>query len=141
MGVSEAGEILRRHVIERRHRNQPQSVDPAEDPSSAIPRMSEPQFADSCLLVKGVSEWTLKMLESWYCDSLESTWTVDAVRVRGKLVNVPIAQVAVRLTLRQAAERVGLGVSPKQARTLYMEAMSVVTDNLVERASRLAGWE
>jgi hypothetical protein len=136
MGLSEAGEILRRHVIERRHRVAVESLDPEQDPRCAVPRMNDAQFADSCLLVRGVPNIVLAMLEAWYCDSAGATWTVDAVQMPSGLRNIPIAQVAQRLTLREAAYRVGLPADYKQARTLYMEAMSRVTDNLIERAKR-----
>lgn len=138
MSLSEAGEILRRHVIERRHRVAVESLDPEQDPRSAVPRMNDGQFADSCLLVKGVPRLVLDMLECWWCDSKGSTWTVDAVQMPSGMRNIPIAQVAQRLTLREAAQRAGMAASYKEARSMYMEAMSVVTDNLVARASRAA---
>ena len=138
MGLSEAADILRRHVIERRRRASIRSVNLDEDPRTAVPRMSDAQFADSCLLVRGVPEWTLQLLEIWVCESAGSTWTVDAVEMRGELKNIPIAQVAVKLTLRQAAARLGASLTYPQVKALYVEAMSIVTDNLVARANRAA---
>lgn len=135
-GPSEAGDVLRRHVIERHMRVAIQSVNIDHDPRSNVPRMSNSQFVDSCLLVKGVPEMTLLMLEAWVTGSMGSTWTVDAVEIRGKLVNVPVEQLAQRITLREAAARVGMDLSFGQARELYRKAMSIVTDNLVGRTGR-----
>ncbi len=130
MMQSEASEILRHHVTLRRMRRSIRSVN-LEEPHAGH---TESDFEESCALVKGVPEWTLQMLEVWVCDDAGSTWTVDAVQIRGKMENVPIHQIAMRLTLREAAEKLGVAMTFKQARSLYREAMSIVTDNLVKRA-------
>lgn len=132
MSRSEAGEILRRHVQLRRMRRSIRSVN-LED-AGARGGSSDIDFEDSCALVIGVPEWTLDMLEVWVCDSAGSTWTVDAVQIRGRMENIPCEQVAVPLTLSQAARRLGAHLNFKQARALYAEAMSIVTDNLIARA-------
>lgn len=135
MARSEASEILRRHVVERRRRASTHSAILDDEPSLAMPPMSNAEFADSCLLVDGVPEVTLAMLEIWHCEDGGSTWTVDAVKIGGNLVNVPIEQIAIKLTLRESAQRVGVYISAQHAKQLYRDAMDTVTDNVVRRAA------
>lgn len=130
-GLREPTQILKRHVIERRRRSVLHSV--ALDNDRA-PQMSDGQFADSCGLVKGVPEETLDMLEVWVCESMGATWTVDAVEIAGEIQNVPLCQIAMRLTLRESALRAGFRVSHTRARELYRDALATVTENLVLRA-------
>lgn len=134
MSRSEAGAILRRHVILRRMRSSVRSINPEAASEARGPRLAEVDFEESCALVRGVPEWTLGMLEVWVCDSPGATWTVDAVQIRGRMENIPVEQVAMRYTLSQAAHVMGVALNFKQARALYSEAMSIVTDNLIARA-------
>ena len=137
MGLSEAGEILRRHVIERRRRAVTHSATLDDDPHSAVPKMSDAQFADSCQLVQGVPEGILRMLEVWYCESAGTTLTVDAVEMPEGIENIPTVQVAVKFTLRQAAKLAGiLGITTAEARNMHRAAKDQVTDKLVQRAGR-----
>jgi len=131
--LSETGEILRRHVNERRIRSSVRSMVLDGDP---LPRMTDAQFVDSCQLVQGVPEWTLQLLETWWCESAGPAWTVNAVQIGNQMVNVPIEQVATRLTLVQAAERLGVSATYRQLDALYREAMSLVLDNVIKRARR-----
>ena len=133
---NEAADILRLHVIERRHRVGIKSVCLDQDPGRAVPRMSQSEFIQSCGLVKGVPEFTLDLLEEWVCGTLGSTWTVDAVVMRGEPRNVPKEQVAIPLKLTEAAENLGWRISHKECKALYAEAQSIVLDNLVKRANR-----
>ena len=133
---NEAADILRLHVIERRHRVGIKSVCLDQDPGRAVPRMSHSDFILSCALVRGVPEFTLELLEEWVCGSAGSTWTVDAVVMRGEPRNVPKEQVAIPLKLTEAAENLGHVMTHQQCRTLYAEAQSIVLDNLIERSNR-----
>lgn len=134
--VNEAATILRLHVIERRHRAGIKSVCLDGDPGRAVPRMSQSEFVMSCALVKGVPEFTLDLLEEWVCGSAGSTWTVDAVVMRGEPKNVPKEQVAIPLKMTEAAELLGHIMTFKECRALYAEAQSIVLDNLIARAER-----
>lgn len=134
--VNEAADILRLHVIERRHRVGIKSVCLDGDPTRSVPRMSHAEFILSCALVKGVPEFTLDLLEEWVCGTAGSTWTVDAVVMRGEPRNVPKEQVAIPLKLTEAAENLGMMLKWKECRALYAEAQSIVLDNLIERAKR-----
>jgi len=133
---NEAADILRAHVIERRHRVGIKSVCLDQEPGRAVPRMTESQFVTSCSLVRGVPEFTLDLLEEWVCGSLGSTWTVDAVVIRDEPRNVPKEQVAIPLKLTEAAENLGWIISHKECKALYAEAQSLVLDNLIERSKR-----
>jgi len=136
MDVSETSLILRYHVIERRMRSSIKSVCLDGDTASSVPRMSEAEFQRSCALTRGVPEQTLQILEIWVCESAGSTWTVDAVMIQGKLRNIPLNQIALRLTLAQAAERAGFPMDHIQARKAYREALGIVRDNLVAKVRR-----
>jgi hypothetical protein len=127
-------EILRRHVRERRLRASIRAIDIARDPAST-PLMSEEAWVDSLLLVRGVPRHVLDMLEAWVCESAGATWEVDVVVIRGEVRDVPTQQVAQRLTLREAAERVGMLLNYQEARALHTEAIATVTENLIKRAS------
>lgn len=127
-------EILRRHVRERRLRASIRAIDIARDPAST-PLMSEEAWVDSLLLVRGVPRHVLDMLEAWVCESAGATWEVDVVVIRGEVRDVPTQQVAQRLTLREAAEKVGLLLNYQEARALHNEAIATVTENLIKRAS------
>jgi hypothetical protein len=133
MALSEAEDILKRHVLERKLRTSIRSL-VLDGELAQIPRMSQAQWIDSCQLTRGVPELTLQLLEAWLFESKGSTWTVNAVRIQGKLKNIPIEQIAVRLTLSEAAAALGQTLTYRQCQTLLREAMSVVLDNLVERA-------
>lgn len=133
---NEAADILRLHVIERRHRAGIKSVCLDQDPGRAVPRMSQADFILSCALVRGVPEFTLDLLEEWVCGSAGSTWTVDAVVMRGEPKNIPKEQVAIPLKLTEAAKLLGLMMTYKECKALYAEAQSIVLDNLIERSSR-----
>lgn len=135
-GLGEAATILRKHVIERRRRASVSSVPLDRDPTQSVPRMSEGEFVTSCSLVKGIPESTLDVLEVWVCESKGGTWTIDAVEIQGEVENIPLCQIALRLTLREAAERVGIRVTNLQARQIYKAAIAQVVDNLVEKAKR-----
>lgn len=134
MALSEAGEILRRYVMARRRRGSVRSVNLESEGVTGGSGGETGGYANLCALVRGVPEWTLAMLEIWVCDNAGSTWSVDVVVMRGEPRNIPVAQEAVRLTLREAAERLGVRLTHQRARALYREAMSIVTDNLVARA-------
>lgn len=127
-------EIIRRHVRERRLRASIRAIDIARDPAST-PLMSEEAWIDSLALVRGVPRMVLEMLEIWVCESAGATWEVSTVEIRGEVVNIPEQQVAQRLTLREAAERVGLLLNYAEARALHTEAVQTVTENLIRRAS------
>lgn len=135
MALSEAEDILKRHVLERRLRTCIRSL-VLDGELAQVPRMSEAQWVNSCQLTRGVPELTLQLLEAWLFESKGSTWTVNAVRIQGKVRNIPIEQIAVRLTLSEAAEALGMTLTYRQAKTLLREAMSIVLDNLVERAKK-----
>jgi hypothetical protein len=129
-------------VIERHMRGAVRSVVLDDDFSSSVPRMNEAEWLASCALVKGVSEATLQLLEVWVCESAGSTWTVDAVVIQGKVKNVPINQIALRLTLAEAARRLGWDLHHTEARKLYRQALNQVNDNLVGRVGRRRyAWE
>lgn len=133
---NEAADILRMHVIERRHRVGIKSLCLDQDPGQAVPRMSDSQFILSCALVRGVPEFTLDLLEEWVCGSAGSTWTVDAVVMRGEPKNIPKEQVAIPLKMTEAAELLGQFMTYKECKALYSEAQSIVLDNLIERSKR-----
>lgn len=137
MGLGEAGDLLKRFVEARRLRSGVRSVDTSMTPIDGGHK--EDEYAHLCQLVKGVDEWTLKLLDVWWCDSKGAVWEPAALELRGKMMNLPMQQVPVRLTLSEAAEKLGVRLTFKQARALYREAVSVVTDNLVERIARDKG--
>lgn len=135
MSLPEQASVLRRYILAKRKRQgiRSASLEVQGEPSGTL---KEDNYAELCQLVKGVPEFTLKLLEAWWCESLGSTWTVNAVEIRGRMHNIPIEQVAVRMTLREAAEFLGYKMTQQQARRLYNEAMSIVLDNLIERQNR-----
>jgi predicted ATPase len=135
MGLSETAKILRDFVKARHRRSATRSANLELVPDHSGPPR-EDNYAKLCQLVKGVPEFTLRMLQVWHCASAGSTWTVNAVEVGGRMLNIPIEQVAVRLKLTEAAELLGHPMSYKQCMALYAEAQSIVLDNLVELAKR-----
>lgn len=131
-----AGDLLKRHVIERRFRYSIRGVDMERDLRTAVPRMSHGQWVDSCQLTAGIPSEVLALISVWVWGTDGTTWTVDAVRVGEELMNVPLEQVAIPITLAEAARRLGMGLSYAQARALYRSAIDAVNEKLVRRASR-----
>lgn len=114
------------------------SVNIDEDPRHSVPRMSDEQFAASSWLVRGVHELTLRLLDAWWFEHAGSTWMVDAVEMPDGMHNIPTEQVAIRFTLSEAAEKIGLRATFKELQFLYREAQRVVTDNLIHSANQVA---
>lgn len=132
-----ATEVLRRHVTERHLRYSTiRGVKLDPDDYEGEPRMSDAQWVDSLGLVRGVSRAALALLELYYTSRQGgTTWTVDAVEIAGEVVNVPAQQVAVRLTLKEAAYWAGLDLSYAEARALQRQAIEAIQDNMVRRAA------
>lgn len=135
-GNGGAEEILRRHVIERRRLASLHSATLDEDPHPSMPAMSRAQFIESCLLVRGIEEWFLDILEEWGCESNGATWIADAVHLPSGVVNIPIEQEAIKLTLTQAARRKGCKLSHRELQRLYRQAVAIIVDNLLARGDR-----
>lgn len=131
--VNLAGNTLRAHVIERRRRATLHTATLDEDPHPSMPRMTEAQFVESCALVRGIEEWLLKIFEVWACESKGSTWIADAVDMPSGMVNIPVQQEAIRLTLVEAARLCGHSMSFRELQSLHCQAMNKVTDNLLAR--------
>jgi hypothetical protein len=98
--------------------------------------MAHGQWVDSCQLVTGVPEWTLRMLEAYYCEDAGSQWTEVLVEIQGQQHEVRVEQVPIRLTLREAAERVGMGIDHFEAKRIHRQAIDRVCENLIARAGR-----
>jgi hypothetical protein len=131
-----ATEILRRHCQERRLRRAVRALDMEREPS-AVPLLSHDAWVDSLGLVALVPEHTLAMLEEFYMGEGTTEWTTVLVEVQGQEAELRKEQVAVPLRLADAAcLATGMLLDHKAARALQLEAIGLVTDALVRRASR-----
>ena len=135
MRTLSATDLLKRHAIERRIRSGIKSVNLDRDPNMAVPAMTHGQWVDSCLLMRGVNDIVLAMLEVYYCEDAGSQWTEVLVEIQGQQQEVRVEQVPIRLTLREAAERIGLNITWIEARTAHRKAIAVVNENLCRRAT------
>lgn len=131
-----ARDVLHDHAIERYLRAAVRSLCLDDDLRSAVKRMSPDQWVTSCLLCAGVDGRTLDILGMWLCEQAGSAWAPAVVEVQGEVVEVRKEQVAVRLTLVEAAWRVGHKLDYPAVRKLKAEAEQVVAENLVRRAER-----
>lgn len=130
-----ATDILRAHVTERRLRSAPRSAN-LDGEQGAVSRMGEDAWVTSCQLVAGVDETTLRLLEVYFCESNGEVWERVLVEVQGKETELRDVKAPVRLTLVEAASRLGLLLNFKQARELLRDAVSRVDERLVARAGR-----
>lgn len=135
-GNGGAEDILRRHVVERRRLATLHSATLDEEPHPSMPSMSRAQFIASCSLVRGIEEWFLDIVEEWACESDGATWIADAVHLPSGVVNIPIEQEAIRLTLTQAARRKGCTLTYRELQRVYRQAIATIVDNLLAQAGR-----
>jgi hypothetical protein len=142
MRAMTAADVLRMHVVERHLRRGIRSVALDRDDVTAVPRLSHDAWVDSLLLVRGVPEYALELLEHFHTGHTgghgsEAVWAWVLVDVQGNEEPVRVEQLCRRLSIREAAERAGLGLlTHKAARAIQMAAIQQVMDNQLARAGR-----
>jgi hypothetical protein len=130
-----ASEVLRRHAVERMLRVGTKSIDHAQDPNSAAPRMSSEAWVSSLLLVRGVDSEILDVLGVQQTLAAGWTWREVLVEVQGEATEVRVERCTITLTLVQSAALLGLERTYHELRQARAKAVSQVTENMIRRAT------
>lgn len=133
-----ATEVLRRHAIERHLRAGIRSANLDGDLGGVV-RMSESAWVTSCALTQGVDGELLDILGVRECEAAGSAWDTVLVDVQGEEAEVRKEQVAVPMTLVQAAQRLGLDLGYAEIKAMRAAAIRRVQDNQVRRAGAPEG--
>jgi len=131
-----ATEVLVRHARERWLRRAIRSV-PLDGQLGAVERLSESAWVDSCQLTAGVPAVLLDVLGVRECEGTgEQKWNCEQAEHMGITYERETERWTPRLTLEQAATRLGLEIDHQALRSMRFAAIATVTENLLRRQAR-----